>query len=259
MTTTIVGFDASERTLTLKFEVLPARLVIGGSIEVVNPDLNRDRGGRNLREQQVAANAYQLGLKDGRNRLAAEFRGLINAAGDWIGDWIGWRQPLSVLRERAEKAEAEVERLKADRDDWKTKHWKAHDDFHRQFLEMEELRRIGVKDRETNHHQLWRIEVLENRERAALAERDGADRACQKWQADYETAERELTNYKLGFASQTEERIAAEQRAEDLAATLNSVLVCFCGPITTSGCEPVHIANVKGSDLHRWRNTLLGK
>ena len=73
------------------------------------------------------------------------------------------------------------------------------------------------------------------------------------------TTEQELTNYKLGFASQTEERIAAEQRSEDLAATLNSVLVCFCGPITTSGCEPVHIANVKGSDLHRWRNILLGK
>jgi hypothetical protein len=80
MTTTIVGFDASERTLTLKFEVLPARLVIGGSIEVVDPSSFPAIGGRSSREEAVAANAYQLGLKDGRNRLAAEFRELINAA-----------------------------------------------------------------------------------------------------------------------------------------------------------------------------------
>ena len=37
------------------------------------------------------------------------------------------------------KLRAEVERLTADRDDWKAKHWKAHDDFHRQFLEMQAL------------------------------------------------------------------------------------------------------------------------
>ncbi len=31
---------------------------------------------------------------------------------------------------------AEVERLTKDRDDWKAKHWKAHDDHHRIFLEL---------------------------------------------------------------------------------------------------------------------------
>lgn len=39
-----------------------------------------------------------------------------------------------------EVAAREVDQLTKDRDDWKAKHWKAHDDFHRQFLEIENLR-----------------------------------------------------------------------------------------------------------------------
>ena len=45
------------------------------------------------------------------------------------------------------KLEAEVERLKADRDEWKRKHWKAHDDFHRAFLDTPEARAVlGATD-----------------------------------------------------------------------------------------------------------------
>lgn len=45
---------------------------------------------------------------------------------------------VNLLR-KYDEIERENVRLRADRDDWKAKHWKAHDDFHRQFLEMEKL------------------------------------------------------------------------------------------------------------------------
>lgn len=47
------------------------------------------------------------------------------------------------------------------------------------------------------------IEAAQNRERAALAERDGADRACQKWQDSYELAVREVENLRQQVASAT--------------------------------------------------------
>lgn len=44
------------------------------------------------------------------------------------------------LKDTCEVLTQEIDRLTKDRDNWKAKHWKAHDDFHRQFLEMENLR-----------------------------------------------------------------------------------------------------------------------
>jgi len=45
---------------------------------------------------------------------------------------------INLLR-KYDSAQAEVERLTKDRDDWKAKHWKAHDDYQRLFTEVPNL------------------------------------------------------------------------------------------------------------------------
>lgn len=73
--------------------------------------------------------------------------------------------------------------LTKDRDDWKAKHWKAHDDFHRQFLEMESLH-ARLAEVEAERDQLRKqlewgalstaLEKAERERDEAIAQRDKA-------------------------------------------------------------------------------------
>ena len=67
---------------------------------------------------------------------------------------------LTKAIDRAEKAEAEVERLTKDRDDWKAKHWKAHDDCHRQFLAWDEMRKRAERAEAALHRAAVSLEYI---------------------------------------------------------------------------------------------------
>lgn len=56
-----------------------------------------------------------------------------------IDDAINLLRKYDSAEAERDKLRAEVERLTKDRDDWKAKHWKAHDDYQRLFTEVPNL------------------------------------------------------------------------------------------------------------------------
>lgn len=101
----------------------------------------------------LAAQAESESLREtnGRLRAALEACGVFTTPLEKLNGWGEYKEDAMRLRNEAlaltpesvasefAALRAEVARLTKDRDDWKAKHWKAHDDFHRQAISSVEL------------------------------------------------------------------------------------------------------------------------